>query len=101
MEELQSHGIAAGAVLSAPEWLTDPHLVARDYFVELLHKETGKNRWDGSPVLFAGERGYEAWSATPLFGEHNALILSALGYTREQIESLRLAGVIAQEPRHE
>jgi crotonobetainyl-CoA:carnitine CoA-transferase CaiB-like acyl-CoA transferase len=96
---LQERGVAAGAVLSAPEYLTDPHLEARGYFVDLVHKETGAARWDGSPLLFDGARGYEDWSAAPCLGEDNRALLRALiGLSEAELDALYVAGVLAEEP---
>ncbi|MBM3140173.1 MAG: CoA transferase [Chloroflexi bacterium] len=99
MNELQRRGIAAGAVLSAPEWLEDPHLVARGYFVELPHPEAGRHRSDGLPLVLDGGRGYERWSAAPLLGEHNEAVLGGLlGLSAADVRSLYSSGVIADRP---
>jgi crotonobetainyl-CoA:carnitine CoA-transferase CaiB-like acyl-CoA transferase len=99
MHALQARGVAAGAVLSAPEWLAEPHLEARGYFVELEHEETGRGRWDGSPLRLDGARGYEGWRAAPLLGEHNASVLrQVLGLPADEIASLEARGVIADRP---
>jgi benzylsuccinate CoA-transferase BbsF subunit len=99
MEALQSRGVPAGAVLSPPEWLADPHLEARGYFADLVHAETGPGRWDGSPLRFDGVRGYEAWRAAPLLGEHNAEVLAELlGLTPGAVAVLERDGVIADRP---
>ena len=99
MEALQSRGVPAGAVLSPPEWLVDPHLEARGYFADLVHAETGTGRWDGSPLRFDGERGYEDWQAAPLLGEHNAAVLGELlGLAPDAIAALEREGVIANRP---
>jgi len=99
MEALQSRDVPAGAVLSPPEWLADPHLEARGYFAELDHAETGRGRWDGSPLRFEGERGYEEWLAAPLLGEHNAAVLGhVLGLSPEAVARLERDGVLADRP---
>jgi len=96
---LQAHGVAAGAVLSAPEYLADPHLEARGYFVELVHRETGAARWDGSPLLFDGARGYEDWQAAPCLGEDNRRLLRELiGLGEAEVDALYADGVLAEEP---
>jgi crotonobetainyl-CoA:carnitine CoA-transferase CaiB-like acyl-CoA transferase len=94
---LQAVAVPAGPVLSAPEWLADEHLAARDYFVELDHPDTGRNQWDGSPII-AGERDYGWWTAAPTLGGDNEAILGELGLSQLEIAALYEAGVIADRP---
>jgi crotonobetainyl-CoA:carnitine CoA-transferase CaiB-like acyl-CoA transferase len=96
---LQARGVPAGSVLSAPEYLADPHLNARGYFVELAHPEAGTNTWDGTPVMFNGSRGYEAWLPAPCLGEHaSELLASLLGLTESDIQGLFDSHVLADTP---
>ena len=99
MDRLQARDVPAGAVLSAPEWLAERHLIARDYFVELDHAEAGRTSWDGSPLTIDGERGYGDWVAAPLLGENNeAVVATILG--RSPAETARLVdqSVLADRP---
>jgi len=99
MHELQRRGVAAGAVLTPPEWTVDPHLEARGYFSTLEHAEVGAFRSDGSPLRFEGDRGYEGWWAAPCLGADNAEILSQLlGMSDAQIDELAALGVIVDAP---
>ncbi|MEE8422670.1 MAG: CoA transferase [Dehalococcoidia bacterium] len=96
---LQSAGVPAGPVLSAPEWLADAHLEARGYFVELDHPDAGRNRWDGSPIMAGGERDYDWWTAAPTLGGDNEAILGGvLGLSQPEIDKLYEGGVIADRP---
>ncbi|HXH23104.1 MAG TPA: CoA transferase [Dehalococcoidia bacterium] len=96
---LQARGVPAGSVLSAPEWLSDPHLLARGYFVELTHKEAGTHPWDGSPLMFNGARGYESWSPAPCLGEHAPEVLKdILGMSDAEIADLFAQGILADTP---
>jgi crotonobetainyl-CoA:carnitine CoA-transferase CaiB-like acyl-CoA transferase len=91
--------VAAGAVLSAPEYLSDPHLQSRGYFAELEHKEVGRTAWDGSPLRFNGQRGYEDWVAAPLLGGDNRTLLSTLlGLSDGELDALYAEGVLAEGP---
>ncbi|MDP6605943.1 MAG: CoA transferase, partial [Dehalococcoidia bacterium] len=94
---LQAVAVPAGPVLSAPEWLADEHLAARDYFVELDHPDTGRNQWDGSPIV-AGGRDYGWWTAAPTLGGDNEAILGELGLSQPEIDALYESGVIADRP---
>ena len=99
MVALQARGIAAGAVNAAPDWLGDPHLWARAYFFETDELDTGTRLYDGSPVRFGGERGYESWRRSPGLGEHNREILEDVGgLGAAQIEALASAGLIVDRP---
>ncbi len=95
---LQRAGIPAGAVLSAPEWLADPHLDARGYYSNLADADRPPRRSDGLPVLFDGARDYSWWRRAPMLGEHNAEILGELGYDAREIRDLAERGVISDRP---
>ena len=96
---LQAAGVPAGSVQRAPEYLDDPHLRAREYFVELEHPEAGSTGWDGSPLRFDGERGYEPWSAAPCLGADNRGLLSTLlGLSDDAVDALYVTGVLAESP---
>ena len=70
-----------------------PHLAAREFFVEVEHPVAGTARYPGGgPGLLEG--GFQIHRAAPLLGEHNAEVLGGLGYTAEDLASLRGLGVI-------
>ena len=98
MTRLQNAGIPAGAVMTAPEFMSDPHVLARDYFVELGGEDIEPILYPGSPVRFDGIRASE-WQRAPRLGEHNEAVLGdVLGLTDEEIGRLRDEGVIADMP---
>jgi crotonobetainyl-CoA:carnitine CoA-transferase CaiB-like acyl-CoA transferase len=102
MHTLLAAGVPAGAVLASYEYLHEPQLEARAYFAELQHPLTGPQRFDGSPLRFNGERGYETWLAAPRLGEHNATLLrDLLGHAGADIARLLDTGVIAERPPQE
>ena len=98
MAALQEAGVPAGAVLSAPEWLDNPHLRARGYYSHLADADRPPRVGDGLPLLIDGHRDYSGWRRAPMLGEHNAEILSELGYTSGDIQALRQQDVIADHP---
>jgi crotonobetainyl-CoA:carnitine CoA-transferase CaiB-like acyl-CoA transferase len=71
MHELQTAGIAAGAVLSADELHRDPHLLARGYFQET---QDGSGRlYPGMPFRLSGGGGV-VWRRGPDLGEDNEFV---------------------------
>ena len=99
MQRLQSARIPAGAVLSAPEVLADPHLDERGFFVELEESDAGRQRYDGSPLLIDGERGHAEWAPSPRLGEHHTTVLGGLlGLSDGEISELYEHGVTADRP---
>jgi crotonobetainyl-CoA:carnitine CoA-transferase CaiB-like acyl-CoA transferase len=95
---LQKGGVPAGAVLSAPEWLTDPHLQARDYYSNLADADRAPRLSDGLPVLIDGNRDTGWWRRAPMLGEHNREILEELGFAASDISALEERGVIGDRP---
>ena len=94
-EELQSFGVAAGPVNSAPDMLNDSHVVARGFFVPL---EAGDTPMPGSPIKMQGVDP-EDWTPCPTLGEHNYEILNTwLGYSEDQVLELYQEEVIADRP---
>jgi len=89
-------GIACGPVYTAAEIVRDPHIAARGSIVDVADPETGR------PVRMASSAGrFSAFSAQlreagPPLGEHTEAVLADfLGYSQEQIDTLRADGVIA------
>jgi crotonobetainyl-CoA:carnitine CoA-transferase CaiB-like acyl-CoA transferase len=98
MELLQSVGVPAGAVLSAPDLLSDPHLAARQFFIEFDQPDVGRIPYPGTPVKVQGRRG-DGWTPAPTLGQHNRDVLEdILQMTDSDIEELYRAGVIADHP---
>ena len=96
MELLQTHGVPAGAVMVAPEFMADAQVSERHYFVELGDPAIP---FPGSPVLIDGAR-HEGWKRAPRLGEHNEEILSGLlGYSQEKVKGFIDAGVLASRPK--
>ena len=77
MKQLQKVNIASGPVYSGEELYKDPHLRAREFFVEIEHPEVGKRELPG---LFAklSETPGAIRGLDPLLGEHNDWVLNEL-----------------------
>ena len=95
MDTAQRHGIEGGAVYTAEDLLRDPQLLARNFFVEVKHDELGKSfTYQGGPYSLS-ETPWRLRHRAPLLGEHNVEVYEGeLGLTRDQLASLRAAGVI-------
>ncbi len=94
--ELQAAGIAASAVMTIADIVTDDHSIARNLMVD--HARQGEQ-----PQLFPGlafrfETTPAAVSPPPKLGQHNDSILTELGYTPTQITALYDTNTIAQAP---
>ena len=75
--------------------LTDcPHLKARDFFVDVNHPVAGQASYPGIAVRLPGEDITDSEPA-PLLGQHNVdIFCEKLGYTRQDLISLRQHSVI-------
>ena len=98
MELLQKAGVAAGAVLSGPEILSDAHLAAREFLLPIEKAEAGTHLYPGFIPRF-----HPSSSAMrlppPCFGEHNAYVFGTiLGLSAEEIEGLAKERIISTEP---
>jgi benzylsuccinate CoA-transferase BbsF subunit len=101
MHLLQAHGIAAGAVLTAPELVANPQLRERAY----LETFTNDNAPRVGPRVYAG-RPFRipkipvALRLVSALGQHNLQILRQVAeLTEPEIQRLAEAGVIATRPR--
>lgn len=97
-EELYHGGQAAEvpfAMVYTPQDLAESvQLRERGFFTEVEHPRTGKVRYPGVPYNFS-ETPAAAPRPAPLLGEHNEEILtSRLGYAKDELPRLGMAGVI-------
>ncbi|MDP6420505.1 MAG: CoA transferase [SAR202 cluster bacterium] len=93
MTQLQSAGVPAGRVANNQELLRDPHLAARDFFVDLDEYDSGRKRYDGQSI-----RGNiidkSDWKPSPLLGQHSRNVLvNLLGYSEIDCDALASEGV--------
>ncbi|MBK7723978.1 MAG: CoA transferase [Dehalococcoidia bacterium] len=72
-----------------------PQLAARDFFVRVEHPELNDTLTYCGPFIQLSETPLSEWRRAPLIGEDNVAIYEEeLGLSREQLSSLRRAGVI-------
>jgi benzylsuccinate CoA-transferase BbsE subunit len=74
-------------VPSVKDLLEDPHLAERGFFQRIDHPEAGELPYAGPP--FRMTETPPQIERAPLLGEHNASVLSELGYSKEDQEILR------------
>lgn len=98
MIRLQNAGVPAGAVMVTPEFLQDPQVVERRFFVEFGGDHIDTKPYPGLPIKINDARG-QGWRRAPKLGEHNHEILrDLLDMDQASIEELEQAGVIATRP---
>ena len=81
---LQSAGVAAMPVMNIADQFADPHLNARETYVEIDHPHVGAEMVYGVPWRFSRTPG-GVRSPAPLLGQHNDYVLTellGLGVTR-------------------
>lgn len=91
---IQACGLVAW-VLNAPEdLLDDPHLKAREFFLQVEQPELERSfTYPGTPWFINGEP-LRASRRAPLLGEHNLPVYEALGLSRDQIIAMKEGGLI-------
>ena len=87
-------GIPAGPILSVDKVLNHPQVLAQEMVVEVNHPKSGKIKLTGIPVKLSATPG-SIDKPPPLLGEQNDEVLSdILGYSEEEIKSLKDQEVI-------
>ena len=92
-ELLTAAGVPVGPILTVPETVEHPQVVAREMVVDLPHVTEGSVRTLGSPLKLSGTPP-NLRLASPTHGQHTAQILDGLGLTPDEIARLRDQGSI-------
>jgi crotonobetainyl-CoA:carnitine CoA-transferase CaiB-like acyl-CoA transferase len=93
LARLEAEGVPSGPINTYPEALADPHTLARDMVIDLVHPGAGPIKNLGVPVKLSDTPGAVDRPA-PLLGEHNDTILAELGYGESERRALRANGII-------
>lgn len=94
----QRYGVPAGAVLTTPELLADPHLRARGAWVEHTHPDAGAWEMEAPPWKLSRTPGHIRMPA-PGFAQHNSYVFRELLKLPEaQVQALYAEGVTADDP---
>lgn len=98
MNELQSRGIAAGAVMNGPELLADPHLGSRGFFLAQDRPGLGVRHYPNQPFRLRNAPTSPRERA-PLLGEHSREVLTSLaGCSDEMLDVLQDDDIIGTVP---
>ena len=90
---LEEKGVPCGPVLDMLQALSDPQTLAREMVVETEHKTLGKVKSLGLPVKFSSTPG-KVRTGAPLFGQHTREVLSEVGFSPEEIETMVRDGAV-------
>ena len=94
MAELQSAGVAAGAVQSCADLQRDPGLAAREALPLVDHPEMGRTRYEAWAFRAVGRP--QIVRRAPCLGEHTTEILrDLLGLPHDEIRRLETEGILA------
>ena len=88
LRRLEHAGVPSGPINTYAEALVDPHALARQMVVDLVHPGAGPIKALGIPVKLSDTPGAVDRPA-PLLGQHTADILTELGYTDAEQQALR------------
>lgn len=94
LERLEAAGIPCGPILNYEEALATPQAVAREMTQEVDHPILGRVRTLGTPIKMSATP-LDPTRRAPMLGEHTDHVLLNAGYSDDEIEQLRYAGVIS------
>ena len=93
-ELLQARGVAAMPVMNIADQFADPHLTARETYVEIDHPHVGAEMVYGVPWRFSDTPG-GVRSPAPLLGQHNDYVLGeVLGIDAGRLEQFAADQVV-------
>lgn len=96
---LNAHHVPCAKVLTVPEAVRQPQVVARGLTSAIVDPVIGPTTTMNSAFRYAGVD-TSVQGPAPMLGEHNEAVLrDILGYSAEQIEQLRADGVLTSKDR--
>ena len=97
MAVLQSHGVAAGAVLNHREAFEDPHLLARGMFEEATQEDVGTHLYPRAPFRMSGSDVRIRRGPVRLGQDNEYVYKTLLELSEDEYEELVAAGHIGEE----
>ena len=92
LRDLDAAGVPAGPVRFPEELVDDPQVLANGFQADLDHSLLGRMKMTG-PLVQMTETPLEATASSPALGEHTDDLLRDLGYSADDVQGLRDAGV--------
>lgn len=93
LERLEEAGVPCGRLNTIATVVEDPHIVERGFIIDVEHPRAGRTRATGFPVRLtetpAGLR-----RPAPVLGQHTDEILTEMGYSPDDLITLRAGGVL-------
>jgi crotonobetainyl-CoA:carnitine CoA-transferase CaiB-like acyl-CoA transferase len=91
VQEAQKRHFPASPVSTTLDLIDDPQLIARGFLRRIEHRQFGTINFPQGAIASMGK---SAMAAAPLLGEHNREILTQLGYSSSDQQSLAAAGAV-------
>ena len=92
MQILNQHDIPCGPILSMKEIANEPALRATGTIVEVDHPTRGKYLSVGNPIKMSDSP--TEVTRSPLLGEHTDEVLGQLGFSADEVASMRAEGAV-------
>lgn len=92
LERLDAAGVPCGPIHTYAEAFASPQARAREMRVDIIHPTLGPLQTLGTPIKLS-ETPIDPRSRAPMLGEHTDAVLAFAGYSEDEIEQLRAAGV--------
>ncbi|KAK9695812.1 hypothetical protein K7432_012788 [Basidiobolus ranarum] len=90
---LEGLGIPFGPINNMKQTFEHPQVIHREMIQEVEHPKAGKIKVAGVPVKYSESKA-TIRSAPPMLGQHTEEVLQNLGYSKEEIHTLRGANAI-------
>jgi crotonobetainyl-CoA:carnitine CoA-transferase CaiB-like acyl-CoA transferase len=92
LRQLETAGVPCGPILDYAEAFAHPQAEARAMSVTVPHPIMGDTRMIGTPLKLSATP-LDPRRRAPMLGEHTDDVLLAAGYSQDEVEQLRAAGV--------
>ena len=90
----ERHRVPSGPINDYADALSDPHVLARELVVDTEHPTLGRIKTLGTPVKLSDTPLIPGRPA-PLLGQHTDEVLGGVGFSADEIASLRERGTVA------